>query len=81
MHQIRITHAITTTLEGSLEALTTVRSPGAIPTLDHVLTTMANLAFVVETVAHLQGKERDLLPSAEEARRIIAALQPRIVEA
>lgn len=39
-----------------------------------LLATMKELAFVVESVAHLQGKERELLPFAERAR----ALQDRL---
>ncbi len=39
-----------------------------------LLAIMKELAFVVESVAHLQGKERELLPFAERAR----ALQDRL---
>jgi hypothetical protein len=33
---------------------------------------LAELAFIVESVAHLQGHERELLPVAERARALIA---------
>lgn len=39
-----------------------------------LLSCMKELAFIVESVAHLQGKEKDLLPFADRAR----ALQDRI---
>ena len=36
-----------------------------------IVETLAELAFIVETVAHLQGRERELLPAAERARELI----------
>lgn len=72
---MRISHHIATKIEGELGAVIAACSPTP-PTLEEVLANMAALAFIVETVAHLQGKEAQLLPTADEARRIIAALQP-----
>lgn len=37
-----------------------------------LLDSLKELAFIVETVAHLQHRERELLPAAEKARAIIA---------
>ena len=51
--------------------------PGKVPkapTLEDVLANMKAMAFIVETVAHLQGKERELLPTADQARELIAKL-------
>jgi hypothetical protein len=72
---MKISYQITTTAEGSLAELINHPNPYTAPSLDEVLATMEALAFIVETVAHLQGKEAALLPSAEKARKQIAALQ------
>jgi hypothetical protein len=37
-----------------------------------LLGALKELAFTVETIAHLQGLERDLLPMADKARAAIA---------
>lgn len=37
--------------------------------------TLAQLAFVVETVAHLRGMEAELLPAADKAREILTRLE------
>ncbi len=37
-----------------------------------LLEALKELAFIVETVAHLQGRERELLPTADRARAAIA---------
>lgn len=63
---------------GDLGTVIASTAPPIPCTLDDVLSTMANLAFIVETLAHLQGKP-ELLPSAERAREQILALQPREV--
>lgn len=36
---------------------------------------LKELAFLVETMAHLQGRERELLPAAEKARALIAHVE------
>lgn len=74
---MHVSHYIaTTSYEGALNDVVNVK-PLDVPTLEQVLTSLSKLAFIAETVAHLQGKERELLPTAEEARRLIAALQPK----
>lgn len=37
--------------------------------------TLAQLAFTVETVAHLRGMETELLPVADKARAILARME------
>jgi hypothetical protein len=75
---VTIKFGIHVSLEGDLDACVN-HPPINVPvTLEAVLESMKNLCFIVETVAHLQGKERELLPQAETARSIIAALQPRV---
>lgn len=71
---MKIKYEIAATLEGNLDELINAK-PVEMPTLTELLATMAELAFIVETVAHLQGKERQLLPSAEKARALIAKLE------
>lgn len=73
---VRVTNQISTTVEGYMNEVMDAKVTG-VPTLEELLKTMAELAFVVETVAHLQGKEVTLLPIAEKAREQIEALQPR----
>lgn len=76
---IRIHHAIATKMEGPLDQLVEVKAPADVPTIDEVLQTMAELAFIVETVAHLQGKEATLLPPADRARTIIDKLRTKVI--
>lgn len=45
------------------------------PTDEDIIKIMSHLAFIVESVAHLQGRERDLLPYADCAREVIAAMK------
>lgn len=69
---MRTTYHIAATVEGTLDEVTTAApATPAAPTLDELLDTLGGLAFIVETVAHLQGKERELLPTADKARRMI----------
>lgn len=37
---------------------------------------MGELCFLVETVAHLQGRESAMLPTADAGRELIKRLQP-----
>lgn len=78
---IKVTPQITVALEGNLSDVFHAVSPKDMPSLDTVLATMAELAFLVETVAHLQGREAALLPTADKARRLIALLQPKEITA
>jgi len=63
---MRITYAITTTIEGTLDEVITTPAPTH-PTLEQVLATLDGLAFIVESVAHLQGRE-GLLKLTDTAR-------------
>ena len=73
---MKITHSIATTVEGELGEVLNAKLPD-VPTLGDVLQNMRNLAFIVETLAHLQGKEAQLLPEANKARLIIYQLYGR----
>jgi hypothetical protein len=48
----------------------------ALPTMEELTSTLRDLCFIVETVAHLQGKEAALLPTAEAGRALLARLAP-----
>jgi hypothetical protein len=69
---MKIDYEITATLTGELDRVINCK-PTPFPTLAEVLANMKELAFIVETVAHLQGQEQ-LLPAANKARAIIAQL-------
>lgn len=78
---MRITHSIATCIEGTLDELLECQDPAITaaapaPTLEEVLTNMAALCFLVETVAHLQGRESTMLPTADLGRELIKRLQP-----
>lgn len=44
--------------------------------IDRIKSSLASCAFALETAAHLQGKESELLPIAEEARALVKGLTP-----
>ena len=46
-----------------------------VETIRDMSETLAQLAFVVETVAHLRGMEAELLPAADKAREILTRLE------
>ena len=78
---MRVTHVIATQVEGSLEelmeaAIAQVPPPPAPPSLEEVTKVLGDLCFLVETIAHLQGRETAMLPTAELGRDIIKRLQP-----
>jgi hypothetical protein len=70
---MKISYAIHATIEGEMAEVIAAPAP-KIPALSDVLASLKELAFIVETVAHLQGKERELLPAADNARALIARL-------
>lgn len=45
------------------------------PTNQEIAAMMKRLAFIVECVAHLQGREVELLPTADAAREMIRKLE------
>lgn len=78
---MRVTHLIATQVEGTIDeiaeaALQMIPPPPAPPTLEEVLQVLGELCFITETVAHLQGQEKALLPTADRGRKIIERLQP-----
>ena len=78
---MRVTYLIARSIEGTLGELLADLPipPGADippPTLEEVLAKMKELCFIVETVAHLQGREGTLLPTVDQARKLIERLQP-----
>jgi len=72
---VKVSFEITARVEGPLQETINCQ-PGEVPTLQQVLSSLSNLCFIAETIAHLQGKE-NLLPMTDLARKQIAALQPR----
>jgi len=46
-----------------------------VDTIRDMAETMAQMAFTVETVAHLRGMELELLPVADKARTILARME------
>lgn len=66
-------YTITREIEGQLEAVINAELPPPVALAD-VVASLKELAFIVETVAHMQAKEAQLLPSAERARALIATL-------
>lgn len=62
--------------EGTLDEVMAAGLPKGGPVeLADVLTSLKELAFTVECVAHLQGHEATLLPAADKARALIAKLE------
>jgi hypothetical protein len=51
-------------------------SPVTIPRelFDSVISTLTNLRFIGESLAHLQGKEAEVLPYTQHASAVIMAL-------
>lgn len=79
------THQIVATYEGPLSAIvdqSAIRADQTahpVPALDDVLSTLRELAFVAETVGHLQPGAGHVLHTAERARALVAALEPRTI--
>ena len=71
-----IRHEVVTVIEGDLDAVLRAPHPET-PSMERILNSLNELAFIVETVAHLQGKEKTMLPAAERARDLITKLSPR----
>lgn len=77
---MKIIYLIAAQCEGSIdEILASHIVPQVVPkppSLPEVTAMLGELAFIVETIAHLGGKEQALLPSAERARAMMKALEP-----
>ena len=83
----RISFQINACLEGNLEdllkhdilgiPLDVPQEATTAPTLEEVLKVLGEVTFIAETVAHLNGQERAIIPTTDRAREIIAALQPK----
>lgn len=54
---------------------TAAECQAAADTIRDMTETLAQMTFVVETVAHLRGMELELLPVADKARAILARVQ------
>lgn len=70
---MKVSYAIHATHEGTLDELLD-GTPAANVDIKDVIASLKELAFIVETVAHLQGKEAALLPAADHARALVAKL-------
>lgn len=71
-----IRHEVVAVIEGDLDSVLRAPHPET-PDMIAILNSLNELAFIVETVAHLQGKEATLLPAADRARELIKKLSPR----
>lgn len=68
-----VTYTLARTIEGQLDAVIAAELPPPVALAD-VVASLRELAFICETVAHLQGKEKELLPSASRARALLYTL-------
>jgi hypothetical protein len=71
---LKQTYKLVRDYTGTLEEIVNLKPKDDAVDLDDVIANMKELAFIVETVAHLQGKEDTLLPVANRARQLIAKL-------
>jgi hypothetical protein len=71
---MKISYMICAEVSGTLDETLNV-NPKAPPTIAEVIDALDKLAFVAETVAHMRGMERQILPHSDKAREIIARLQ------
>jgi hypothetical protein len=76
---MKISYALTASFEGPLSEIENAKRPADAPTLEAVIKNLEELAFLVETVAHMQGYERSMLPAADRARALVASLASREV--
>jgi len=70
---VKTSHKIVSVVEGTLVECMTAE-PAA--TLDEVLQVLKDVTFIAETVAHTRGLERDILPTTDRARDILARFKP-----
>lgn len=68
------TYSLMTQFHGSLDEVLQDQEPAKV-TLESVLASMKEMAFMLETLAHLQGKESTILPTTDKARAIVAELE------
>jgi len=66
------TKSETKSTKGDTDAQLFTRATNIQQNAEELATLLPTLAFVVESVAHLQGKERDLLPLSDRLRAILA---------
>lgn len=69
---MKIKYNIHATVEGPLEEIINAVVPNV--ELADVMASMKEMAFIVETMAHLRGQEDQLLPVANKARALIEKL-------
>lgn len=44
--------------------------------VDRIKATLSSCAFTLESLAHLQGREKEILPIAKDARKLVIELTP-----
>lgn len=71
---MKVEHAIATTVTGTLDEVLNAKVTD-VPALEQVLAVLERVTFIAETVAHLQGKEREILPTTDAAREILNAFK------
>ena len=72
---MKVHYELVRKFEGKLEEVLNAKEEPAKVTLQDITQSLNDLAFIVETVAHLQGKEAQMLPHADKARAIIKELK------
>jgi hypothetical protein len=72
---MKVSYALNRKVEGELDEVLAAKLPEKMLTMGDVTQSLNDLAFIVETVAHLQGKEAAMLPHADKARAIIKELK------
>lgn len=71
---MKVHYELVRKFEGKLEEVLNAKEEPAKVTLQDITQSLNDLAFIVETVAHLQGKP-ELLAGADKARAIIKELK------
>lgn len=72
---MKVTYEVVAKVSGSLDEVVAASVP-PIVTTEEIVASLKELAFIAETIANLQGKERALLPAADRARALIGRLTP-----
>lgn len=73
---MKTTYALHATTSGNFNDVAEA-APAQTVNLADVIASLNELAFIAETIAHLQGKEAALLPAADRARALVARLTPQ----
>lgn len=73
---IKIEYQLLMAMTGDMEHVLAYNPAGKRPTVTDIVMLLGDMAFMIETVAHLQGKEASMLPVALRARKMIDILNP-----